>query len=148
MKNFLILLVNNWLVNLSDFFFVNDRLVMLMNDWLMVLMNNILMMFMKYILVMLMYHITMMLHYNWLISVNLYFGCHLMFLDEELGCMSFDNWPLLVPYNDGCLGYRFLDYGCICGLYKLSRCLILLENHVLVRVAKCVSIASIASHDI
>ena len=71
MNNFFVLLMNDWLMNLSDLFCVDNWLVIFMDNILMMLMNHITMVLMNNVLMMFMNNVPVMLLYNWLVNVLL-----------------------------------------------------------------------------
>lgn len=108
MYDILMLLMDNWLMNLTNFLLVDNWLVELMNYRLMVLMNNVLMMFMNYILMMLMDYVLMMLLYNRFIYTLVDFCSGYMFLNYSLSGISDNSGCLLVTDYSSILLVTFL----------------------------------------
>lgn len=103
MNDFFMSLMDDWLMNLSNFFFVDNWDMVLMNNVLMLLMNYVFMVLVNNILMVLMDYVFVMLFDNWLINMGLDFGGKYVLLDLSAGDMSLKNWLLIVSDHSGTL---------------------------------------------
>ena len=110
MNNFLVLLMNDWLLNLSDLLCVYDRLHVLMSHILMMLMDNILMVLDDDILMLFVDHVTMQLLHNGFLDYRVNTGCLLLPVNDRLLLYPLND-RLLVDPNDLRLRHCYL-FGC------------------------------------
>jgi len=108
MNYFLMLFMNNWLMNLTNLSLIYDRLRVFMDHRLMMLMNYVLVVLMNHIFVVLVYHLSVRFLYNWSIHVSLNSRSHLVLLYQSTLGMSLYDISLFMADDRGSL-HCFLD---------------------------------------